>query len=137
MQYARKRWVSKSSISLLSFRTSFPNESIFSDTGWEFNKWFACKPYDWGSSNQGISVGTPGIYPVESSSQFYWIVNKVTSLLSARWLQSFEVVFLHCKLQTVHGIWQLTFHRLFSKKKVSSFVVIYCFALILYGNSRR
>ena len=63
--------VSKSSISLLSFWTSFPNESIFSDPGWEFNKWFTCKPYDWGSSDQGISVGTPGICSVESSSQSY------------------------------------------------------------------
>ena len=55
----------------------------------------------------------------------------------ARWLQSFEVVLLHCKLQTVCGIWQLTFHTLFSKKEVSSFVVYYyCFALIWNGDFR-
>ena len=51
----------------------------------------------------------------------YWVGNKVFSLFPARWPKSFEVILLHCKHQTVYGIWQLTLHRLFSKKKSSKF----------------
>ena len=62
---------------------------------------------------------------------YYWVGNTVISLISARWLYSFKVVLLHCKLQTLYDIWQIAFHRLFSKKKFLSFFVYLLFCVHL------